>query len=194
MAEFDRQAEAISPDQVAMVTAHLAEGEHILWSARPRSADEVRLDATIWGLPLFWAGLIGFMFAFSLYVFAHEHGLIALTVWSGGIPTPLALAPMLLIGIALLAAPWIARARSRHAVFALTDRRLMRCRNGACRSIAIGDLGPVVSDEGADGFGALHIHLRVAASGQGRSILYFRLRGIPDVVKVRRQIAAHLPV
>lgn len=45
---------------------------------------------------------------------------------------------------------------------------------------------------GPDGFGVLHIQVRVAAIAQGRPIVYFRLRAIPDVAKVRRLIATHL--
>jgi len=178
---------------VARVTAQLAQDEELLWLARPRPADEVRLDLTIWGLPALWVAFIGGMFAFGLYVFVQQRGLAALANWHDGVPAPLALSPMLLIGMWLLAAPWIARARSARAIFALSTLRLMRfdgARPTPCKSIAITDLGPVQSDESEDGYGAMHIHLRALTTGNGRSISYLRLRGIPDIAHLRRLIAA----
>jgi hypothetical protein len=183
----------IDPQDSARVRAQLAAGEELLWVARPRPADEVRLDLSIWGLPVLWATFIGGMFAFGLYVFVQQRGLAALVDWHDGVPAPLTLSPMLLIGLWLLAAPWVARARSARAIFALSSLRLMRfdgARPTPSKSIAIADLGPIQSDEGADGHGALHIHLRSLATGKGRSISYLRLRGIPDVAQLRRQIAA----
>lgn len=173
--------------------AQLAAGEELLWLARPRPADEVRFDPSIWGLPILWASFIGGMFAFGLYVFAQQRGLAALVDWHDGVPAPLTLSPMLLIGLWLLAAPWVARARSARAIFALSSLRLIRfdgTRLTPSKSIAIADLGPIQSDEGADGYGALRIHLRSLATGKGRSISYLRLRGIPDIVQLRRLIAA----
>lgn len=186
----------VDPQESARVSAQLAVGEELLWLDRPRPSDETRLDLTIWGLPVLWATFIGGMFVFGLYVFLQEHRPAALADWRDGVPAPLALSPMLLIGLWLLAAPWIARARSARAIFALSSHRLMRfdgARPAPSQSMRISDLGPIRSDEGADGHGALHVHLRALTTGNGRSISYLRLRGIPDVARVRRLIAARTP-
>lgn len=169
---------------VSRITPALEADERLLWSARPRPADEVRADWTIWALPIGWTVFSAAVTGLAAYVQAQGRGAGA-SLWT--------MAPFLLIGLILLARPWIARWRAGNIVYALTDRRLLRFDGGTnpTKSIAIADLGPMESDEGDDGFGALHIHLRAVSGGTGRSIVYWRLRGLPDVGSVRRIIAAH---
>lgn len=169
----------------ARITPSLEAGERLLWSARPRPADEVRADWTIWALPIGWTTFSAGVTGIAAYVQAQGRGAGA-SLWT--------MAPFLLIGLVLLVRPWVARWRASGVVYAATDRRLLRFDGGTSptRSIAIADLGPVESDEGRDGYGALHIHLRAVSGGTGRSISYWRLRGLPDVGSVRRIIAAHI--
>lgn len=181
--------------QAARIAAILEDGERLLWSARPRPGDETRLDPSIWSLPIFWMVFGSLSFALGAYSFARDHGCAALADWSVGPPTPFVMAPLLLIGLWLLAAPWRARVRAAGAVYALSDRRMMRFDGKAAtpsRSIAIAHLGPVESDEGGDGYGALHFRLRDVATGKGRSIVYWRCRGLARVADVRRLIATHI--
>ncbi len=181
---------ALDIDSVARMRldAELGHGERVLWMAKPRPRRQLRsfgiyLFAIPWtAFSVFWIGMAGF-----------GHG----TPDVASIFFTLFGLPFLLIGIGMLAAPFVAVATARRTVYALTDRRVLRIgwgRRTVTKSVLLSQVGPITRTSGADGYGDLKIETHTSSDGDGgRTTETFNLDGVPDVAGLERLLleAAH---
>lgn len=133
-------------------------GEQLLWVGQP---DPVRAVRTEWGAFLFaipWTG-------FALFWEASAVGL-GFTP-SVGTPQPVAWffvlfgLPFILVGVVMLAAPFVAMAKARQTVYAITNRRVLilerKGKGREARSVIPRYIGDLQRTERGDGSGNLTI-------------------------------------
>ncbi len=161
-----------------------------MWSAKPR----VRASLAAFGI---WAFAIPWT-AFSLFWEA-----MSLAGWLSGKPPvgvqvvfaiifPIFGIPFVLVGVAMLAAPFYAIRAQAQALMALTNRRILLitgARRRKVRSVLLQQMGPMTRHEGADGYGSLEIQTHTRTDSDGDKVTEsLKLDGVPGVAQLEQQI------
>jgi hypothetical protein len=177
------QALALTPDLRIQLENELRAGEKIVWTAQPRPGLYARAG---WGLFIFaipWT-------AFAVFWMVMAGG--GLWKWlgaSGDSPArnapapsgpfkyfslcfPLFGLPFVLIGVAMLAAPWWMRRRARKVIYALTDQRAIIFEAGmfgrqTIRSYDPDKLGSIERTQRPDGSGDLVFETLITRDSEG---------------------------
>lgn len=160
----------------------LNSGESVRWSAQP---DPRRMSRTSWPMVLF--GLV--WTAFSLFWVWGAAGFGQPDRLEGGWWLfPLFGVPFVLIGLAMLASPFVLHRKARATVYAITDRRAILIEGGwglSIRSLAPRSLDDQERRQRADGSGDIIFKRessRFSDRGSFREVGFF---GIPEVKRVQ---------
>lgn len=184
---------ALRPDRKRQLDGALIPGERVRWSGQPRGRSQ-------------WASFGIYLFAIpwtAFSLFWERMALIPLLASLGGddisrIPAgfsivfPLFGLPFVVIGLGMMAAPFLTIAKTRRTVHAVTDRRLLSIVDGRkleVKSAFLDRIGPVERSSGRDGWGTLKVQTMSRTDSDGdRRTERLEWIGIPDVVRVERMI------
>lgn len=96
---------------LTLLSDKLEPGERVLYAVRPDSWVALRNKMFLWWIGVPWCiGVLGLFFA--------------------GRASPVLAVPLVMVGIALVAAPIIVAIETQYTVYAITDRRALIVRNG----------------------------------------------------------------
>lgn len=96
---------------LTLLSDKLEAGERVLYAVRPDSWVALRNKMFLWWIGVPWCiGVLGLFFA--------------------GRASPVLAVPLVMVGIALVAAPIIVAIETQYTVYAITDRRALIVRNG----------------------------------------------------------------
>ena len=164
----------------------LRRGERVLWRGRPLprvawTALAIWLFAVPWtAFALFWTSM-AFMGVQSI------DGLGVL-----GYAFPLFGTPFIVVGVGMLAVPFVPLFAARRTLFAVTDQRLLRIYLGSrlrTKSVEGGRIGEIERNERRDGSGALKIVIGSHFDSDGdRRIDTFELGEVADVMAVEGRV------
>ncbi|MCB1504536.1 MAG: PH domain-containing protein [Hyphomicrobiaceae bacterium] len=180
-------------DAVQTITAE-TQGEIIRWTGRPnpRSIFWSATPAWLMGIP--WLALSGGMFGAMVHVALFgKANTAAMNGWG---PAALGIAivfvsAFVLIGLAMVGAPFWAWAKSRRMIYVITDKRLIRIGwDGRTKEVASWDPARIVSllkRERRDGSGTLTVTTLVYQDSDGdKSKDVEILAGVPNVAAAER--------
>jgi hypothetical protein len=175
----------------AMLQAELIPGEQLVWTGKPDARRLHRIFA-IWAFAIPWT------------VFACAWTALALQPWFGGLPEsvsnwslgaafPVVGIPFILIGLWMLAQPFVARHRAGRTLYALTDSRLIRLVTGSRRRAEFlrrDSMGPVTLELDKDGWGSVTVVTGTQVGGDGDRIIdRLELDAVPQAEALYREIA-----
>lgn len=171
-------------------------GEAIRWVGRPSSARTLRAAAVIWLFAVPWT-------AFSL-----GWEFMALQGWLSGKPSPstshtvmgvvfpLFGLPFVLVGLGMMAAPFLAWHWARQSVHVIGHRRFATMTVGRrlkVKSYRLDDIVRTERTEKRDGSGTLKVVTGLRRDSDGDKVEDSEvLYGIADVAKVERLLSRHL--
>ena len=145
-------------------------------------------------------GFALYLFAFPWTAFALFWTTLAATGVSemeGGILSwafPLFGLPFIVIGLAMLAAPFVPLLQRGRILFAVTDQRIMRLSLGrslSVKSVPAKRVGQIERDESPDGTGSLKIAVRVGTDSDGDARTeHFDLGRVENVMSAQRAVEA----
>lgn len=173
--------------------SELAPGERVIWSAQPdprrmRAVFAVWLFAIPWTLfSLGWTGI-----ASSAFIAGYLQDDPSFTWWF--VFFPLFGVPFIAVGGWMLYQPFKILNDAKHAIHAITDRRVMTLtvgRSRLVRSVELAKLGPISRTEKADGWGNIAIETGSHRDSDGDRVTdRFELVGIANVAKVEQMLRA----
>jgi hypothetical protein len=187
MSSFD---DFLPAELSARVDGELAKGERVIWTGQPIAWRFVwpSLFIVLFGIP--WT-------AFAIFWMAIAGGI------SGHVPEqapdffslfrffPLFGIPFVLIGLAMLSAPYWALRKARRTVYAITDRRVLLIEGGLLGSVRVRSIEPerlndVTRTQYADGSGNLILQRQYQGNAQNRGAQFLNIGfyAIPDVKHV----------
>lgn len=101
--------------------------------------------------------------------------------------------PFILIGLAMMSAPFLPLFNKGKVAFAVTNQRLIRIRLGRkldVKSVPARRIGHIERTEGRDGAGTLKIAVSVGTDSDGdRHTEYFELGEVQDVLRAHDEVA-----
>ncbi|WP_340586993.1 hypothetical protein [Erythrobacter alti] len=161
----------------------LVEGERVMWKARPLSR-------------IMWTGFAIWLFAVPWTAFAVFWTVMAYagvdSMTDGGSSLlayafPLFGLPFILVGLAMMSAPFAPLLWANRRMFAVTDRRVIELRLARqlqSKSVDLSELGAIERTESRDGSGYLKIAIGISRDSDGdRQIDYFKLGEVSDVMQ-----------
>ena len=181
--------EVAGPDGLAMALAReLRSGERVLWQGRQlarvsKKAFGIYLFAIPWtAFALFWTA----MASFGASALQSETGFLS---WA----FPLFGVPFVVVGLAMLSAPFMPLWRKGKVLFAITDQRLIELKLGRSldiKSVPARRIGMIERNETRDGSGTLKIAVKVGTDSDGdRHTEYFELGEVNDVLTAHDKAA-----
>jgi hypothetical protein len=182
----------VPPELRRSLDASLTTGERVRWAAQPRASGMLGAFA-IYFFAIPWTAFALFWESMALMpILAATDETSAMMKFGFGIVFPLFGVPFVLIGFAMLYAPFGAMRAARRTVHAVTDRRLITIIAGRAtktKSAMIDRIGPIERKAGRDGWGWLKIQTHSKLDSDGDRITEkFEWTGIPDVAAVERLI------
>jgi len=172
------QGEITDPLETALAE-ELMRGERVLWKGR--GAHGLRLGHfAIWLFAIPWTA-----FAVFWTLMAGLFTLLASDRMEPGIDLifPLFGLPFILVGLGMMAVPFLGPRRARRTIFAITDQRILkiyRSRRLEVESIPAGKIGVMERNEGRDGKGTLKIAFD-AANDEGSATRHFVLGEVAGI-------------
>lgn len=188
--ERDRNSESLS-----LALSREAAGERILWQARriPRIEPKgfaLYLFAVPWtAFALFWTA----MAAGAATAFSDDGKGPGVLTWA----FPLFGVPFIVVGLAMLAAPFFGLWAGSRTLYAATERRLLKLTIGKSlkvESVSAERLGPETRTERPDGSGSLSFAVRIGKDSDGdATVERFEISDVPAVFDASRRIAQMRP-
>jgi hypothetical protein len=184
-------APSLAPElRHALQTA--AGSERILWSGQPRARRMYGLFG-IWFFAIPWTVFSLFWEGMALMPWFASTKTPSDIAWTFGIVMPIFGLPFILIGFAMLGAPFFAMARAGRTVHALTDKRLMTISvvrgTTAVSAVPIDRTGPVQVKINVDGSGSLKVQTGSHVDSDGDRVTdKFEINGVDDVVTLERHL------
>jgi hypothetical protein len=165
-----------------------APGEHLVWAARPEPARMARASLPILIFAIPWT-------AFTLFVVVMASGITTGATNQGFyILFPLFGLPFVLVGLAMMSAPYWAYKKAKSTVYAVTDKRLLVISEGRSKTVHSFDpdqIGDITRRERPDGSGDI-IFARIVddeTEGYRRSrVTENGFLAVPDVRTVERHV------
>lgn len=170
------------------------QGERILWAGRPSASRA------------FWAGTLVWLFAIPWTAFSLGWEAMALQGWLSGKPSPSAThtvmgivfplfgLPFVLIGLAMMAAPFLAWIWARRTVHVIGEKRIACLTVGRRLKVKTYPTASVMRTERTerrDGSGTLKVVTGLRRDSEGDKVEESEtLYGIPEVAKVERLLLA----
>ena len=157
--------------------------ERVLWKARP-------LSRILWPAFAIWLFAVPWT-AFSVFWTAMAFAGVDSMADDGGIwlayGFPLFGVPFILIGLAMLSAPFAPLFWTNKRLYAVTDARVIELRLGRqlqSKSVELKDLGSIERVEGPDGAGTLKIAFGTTRDSDGdRLVEYLQIGEVDSVMK-----------
>lgn len=182
----------ISAEATQELAKVLLPGECVQWAGQPRPKSQ-RASFGIWLFAVPWTAFALFWESLALIPLTQSLKGVALGIPTGfGIVFPLFGVPFIVIGLAMLAAPFLAMHKASRTVHAVTDRRLLTVVTGRATKVEsafIDRIGPVERVSGEDGWGTIRVQTMSRIDSDGdRQTERLQWIGIPDVVIVERLI------
>jgi hypothetical protein len=176
---MDLSAPYADPLRLAL-DRELRAGERLLWHGRPLP----RVAWAVLGIWLFAVPWTAFSVFWTTMAFAGAQAFDEVTVLSYAFP--LFGTPVIAVGVAMLAMPFLPLFAARKTLFAVTDQRLLRIYLGrrlATRSVPGERIGEIDRSERPDGSGSLKIAVGSHLDGDGdRRTDHFEIGEIDDVM------------
>ena len=184
----------LPPDLRRALDAAL-QGERLLWSGQPRGRRMWPLFV-VWLFAVPWTAFSLFWESMALLPWWASSKTPDDMRWTFGIVMPLFGLPFIVIGFAMLAAPFWAMAKARSTIHALTDKRLLTIvtgRSTKVKSVAVGRTGPVNITIAPDGSGSFTVQTGSHVDSDGDCVTdKFEISGIDDVAALERQFLSLL--
>ena len=158
----------------------LQRGERVIWQGKAigrltATSFSIWLFAIPWtAFALFWTGMAGLFTLFS------GNGSGGAFDWI----FPLFGLPFILVGIGMLATPFLGPRKAARTMFAITDQRVMRIYAGrqlSVQSLPLAEIGAMERTEMRDGSGSLKIELSQGSRGSSASGTSFTLGVVEQV-------------
>lgn len=175
----------MTPEQA--LETNILPGEKLIWSSRcDRRKSPSRFFWWIIGLPLF----SGCLYIYARVIFG-DGVLESNTAFAVGTFGLLLGSPFLSAGGVIVLHPFILSRDDRETIYAITDRRMLRV-VGAIKieAVSLDRIGHLFHHARHDGWGDLTATSYVTSDSEGSTTHKMELRGIPNVVKVHRTLAA----
>lgn len=183
---------ALSAEARERLTSVLLPGERLRWAGQPRPSSQwasfgIWLFAIPWtAFALFWESLALIPLLGSL------RGESADLPAGFSIVFPLFGLPFVIVGLCMMAVPFVAIGKAGKTVHAVTDRRLLTVTDGRSlkvESAFIDRIGPVERTSRSDGSGSIRIQTLSRIDSDGDRVTErLTWTGIPDVLTVERLI------
>ena len=171
----------------------LLPGEELAWSARP-DPKRLRTPFALWLFAVPWTVFALAWEAMALMPLFGGGGTPGMIRYTFGIAFPIFGLPFIAVGLAMLGAPFWARAEAARSIYGLTDRRVLRVSAGkrrTVRSVPLDRMGPIDVSVQSDGWGTLRIETGSHIDSDGDRVTdRFEVDCVPDVARLEALLLA----